>query len=330
MNNLLSELDVIQKLPYDLQIELSENEYRKDWTQSEKAYIQKILRKLLQKETHPGARTDLVTTSAKHLTQVTPHKDTRINSQIGKLFGESHETVRKRDQIFDEINKYPKKYEHIKKSIDSGKSSISTAYTKIIKFNPNLPKVCIPKGKYNVLEIDFPWGYKDQAGSKHRANSKIRYPTEPPSIILGKYVPKFCKIVSDDAVLFMWVTTPLLNEIIQLQILEKLGFSYKTMISWHKLIPKKIFGGKGMGYWFRGEMEHCMVGIKGNIKPFRCKLPNFIESPITKDSEKPIQFKELFEEATKNIPSRKMFEGYARRARKNWTGFGNQLKVITS
>jgi N6-adenosine-specific RNA methylase IME4 len=144
---------------------------------------------------------------------------------------------------------------------------------------------------------------------------------------LEKYVPQFKKIIADDAVLFMWVTTPLINEIIQLRILEELGFSYKTMISWHKLIPKKIFGGKGMGYWFRGEMEHCMVGIKGNIKPFRCELPNFIEAPLTKDSEKPIQFKELFEESTKNIPNRKFFEGYARRLRMNWTGFGNQFQL---
>jgi hypothetical protein len=131
MSNNISDLEIIQKLPYDMQIELCENEYRKDWTQSEKAKIQKILREILQKDATPGKRTDLtVSTSAKHLAQVTP-KNTRINSQIGKLFNESHETVRKRDHVFDEISKYPKKYQTIKESLDLGKSSISTAHNLI-------------------------------------------------------------------------------------------------------------------------------------------------------------------------------------------------------
>jgi len=58
-------------------------------------------------------------------------------------------------------------------------------------------------------------------------------------------------------------------------------------------------------------------------------LPNYLEKPIIRDSEKPVAFKELFEKATKNIPNRKMFEGYQRVARKGWTGYGNQIESIT-
>jgi len=258
----ITELEIIQKLPLEKQYELIENS-RKDWTESEKAKIQELLRNVLEKQKTPGARTDL--TSAKHLAQVKKPKDGRVDAQIGKILGDSHETVRKRSKIFDEINKNPAKWTELKESLDSNKVSISTAHARVADVSQNLPKVSIPKGQWNVLELDFPWGYKDSAGSRHRATSKLRYPTESPETILKKYVPKFAKIVADDAVLFMWVTVPLLNEIIQLRILENLGFEYKTMISWHKLIPKETFGGIGMGHWFAGEMEHCMVGVKGNI-----------------------------------------------------------------
>ena len=48
MNN-SSRLDLIKSLPYDLQIEIVENEFRKSWTESEKADIAIILKKQLEK-----------------------------------------------------------------------------------------------------------------------------------------------------------------------------------------------------------------------------------------------------------------------------------------
>jgi len=214
-----------------------------------------------------------------------------------------------------------------KKKLETGKTKVTTLYSQLKSKNDKPPTPKIPQGQFNVLEIDFPWAY-DNASTGHTGNggAKNQYQTIPPREILEKQVPKFQSIIADDAVLFMWVTTPLLNEILQLKILESLGFQYKTMITWKKIIPKRIFGGTAMGHWFQTVTEHCIVGKRGNIKPFHCSLPNFIEAPITKHSEKPDQFKELFEEATKNIPSRKFFEGYARKPRKDWTGFGNQLQ----
>jgi len=211
----------------------------------------------------------------------------------------------------------------------TNKTKIGTVYSQLKVKNRKFDDVILPDNQYNVLEFDFPWGYTNQnigvtlgggGGSSNR-----QYPSIPPADILKNEVPKFKKIIADNAVIFMWVTTPLLNEIIQLKILEAMGFTYKTMITWHKLYPKEQFGGNAMGYWFLGETEHCLVGVRGNIPPFKCKLPNFIEAPTEPHSQKPLVFKKLFEEATKNIPGRKMFEGYARTHRKDWTGFGNQL-----
>jgi len=302
--------------------ELDENICRKNFTQSELARVQKYLKESFEKSTNQGKRNDLTSTN----------KLVQVNStlgKVGKIFGESGEHVRRRLKIYDSIKNSPAKYHDLSVKLDDGNITIKTAHTLITTSERKFEKVKIPKGQWNVIEIDFPWGYQNQSlGHTGSAGAKTQYPTIQPKQILDTEVPKFQKIIAKDAVLFMWVTVPLLSEIIQLQILEKLGFQYKTMISWHKLIPKRIFGGKGLGYWFEGEMEHCMVGIKGDIRPFRCNLPNFIEAPITKHSEKPTLFKELFEKATKNIPNRKCFEGYSRRYRKGWSAFGNQLDPI--
>ena len=255
-----------------------------------------------------------------------PFPTGKTSDIVAKLAGISAGQALKIIAISKAVKKAPKKYKSLLDDIDSKKKSINTVHQKLQIETRKPSKVKIPKGQWNVFEFDWPMGYKNQSiGMSGTAGAKIQYEVVPPIEILEIEIPKFKKIIAKNAVVFMWVTVPLLNEVIQLRILETLGFSYKTMISWHKLIPKNIFGGKGLGYWFTGEMEHCIVGVRGEIDPFRCRLPNFIEAPITKHSEKPVQFKELFEEATKNIPHRKMFEGYARRKREGWTGFGNQL-----
>lgn len=213
------------------------------------------------------------------------------------------------------------------KKLQTGDSKIRTVHSQIVIKNRKPTKAEIPVGEWNVLEIDFPWGYRNEnVGDSGGGAANNKYPTMPPKEILDKEVPKFKKIIAKDAVVFMWVTTPLLSEIIQLRILEEMGFKYKTMITWHKKIPEWFFGGRALGFWYKIETEHCIVGIRGNVKPFRSDLPNFIETDMLRHSEKPKEFKELFEESTKYIPGRKMFEGYQRTPRKGWTGYGNQIK----
>jgi len=94
-DNSISEL--LKLLPYDQQIEISENEFRKPWTESEKADIQKILRTQLEKQKTPGRRTDLKQENPTSVMRVAEVKSKRINQEIGKFFRESHDKVRKRD-----------------------------------------------------------------------------------------------------------------------------------------------------------------------------------------------------------------------------------------
>jgi N6-adenosine-specific RNA methylase IME4 len=134
------------------------------------------------------------------------------------------------------------------------------------------------------------------------------------------------EITEKDSVCFMWVTVPLLPE--GLATLNKWGFKYKTMITWHKT------NSKGMGYWFRGFTEHLLLGVKGNVRAFKCLHPNIYESKFGKHSQKPQHFRDLISKAiTASFSEPKKLELFARSREgffpdyeyEGWDVYGNQV-----
>lgn len=125
------------------------------------------------------------------------------------------------------------------------------------------------------------------------------------------------KIPSDkNCVLFLWATVPLLPE--AFKVMEAWGFNYKTMITWRKIMSM------GMGFWWRGQCEHLLFGIKGGIKAFRMQEPNFIQAKVLRHSEKPKEFRELIERATKNLNPK--LELFSRKKVEGWHSWGNEIK----
>ena len=84
----------------------------------------------------------------------------------------------------------------------------------------------------------------------------------------------------DNAVLYLWVTAPKLIE--GLEVMKSWGFVYKTNMTWDK---EWI----GMGYWFRNEHEHLLVGVKGTFSPPPAKLrkSSMLHQKRRKHSQKP-------------------------------------------
>ena len=81
----------------------------------------------------------------------------------------------------------------------------------------------------------------------------------------------------------------------------------------------------GMGFWLRGQVEICLMGVKGKIKAFRCQKPNFIQTKVRTHSQKPDEMRSLIEEATKNIPDRRMIELFARESYPGWICIGKTI-----
>lgn len=85
----------------------------------------------------------------------------------------------------------------------------------------------------------------------------------------------------------MWATTPLFPDAIKL--LSDWGFTYKTMIVWEKT------GILGMGNWLRVQTEFVLIGVKGNVPPFKHQQKNIFKHKIGKHSQKPHFFRLLVE-----------------------------------
>lgn len=168
--------------------------------------------------------------------------------------------------------------------------------------------------KYNVIYADPPWAYNNKrTGGNLKSGAEAIYTTM--SIAEIGDLP-IAEIAEPNAVLFMWATTPLLQE--ALQTLQNWGFTYKTMITWNKT------GRLGMGFWFRVQTEHLMLGVKGKITPFRMTQRNIIDHPTMKHSEKPAIFRSIIELATAQMNPHRI-ELFARKQFDGWTCLGNAI-----
>jgi N6-adenosine-specific RNA methylase IME4 len=123
------------------------------------------------------------------------------------------------------------------------------------------------------------------------------------------------EISEESAVLFLWATNPLLPD--AFAVMKAWGYKYKTLLTWEKE------NGSGMGYWFRGVTEHCLLGIRGDVKAFRSPVKNLIRNKVGRHSAKPDKMHEIIESVTSGMERVELF---ARLQRPNWTAWGNQVE----
>jgi hypothetical protein len=82
--------------------------------------------------------------------------------------------------------------------------------------------------RYPVIYADPPWEY-DRGSTTPNRQIENQYPTMSLDQVCALPVPK---LATDNAILFMWATNPLLPE--ALQVLKAWGFTYKSNFSWDK------------------------------------------------------------------------------------------------
>jgi N6-adenosine-specific RNA methylase IME4 len=164
--------------------------------------------------------------------------------------------------------------------------------------------------KYAVIYADPPWEYEHCKTDNRKIEN--HYPTM--SLDKIKELP-VNNIVFDDSILFLWATSPKLEEAIQ--VINSWGFNYRTCAVWDK---QKI----GMGYYFRQQHELLLVATKGELP---VPIPeNRVSSVLSysrgKHSEKP---EEIYNIIDKMYPEYEKIELFARRNDKNgWEAWGNE------
>lgn len=179
----------------------------------------------------------------------------------------------------------------------------------------------LPNKKYRVLYADPPWNYGDQLTESY-GSTKFHYPSMTIAELcqLGEDEKRPVKsICADDAVLFLWVTSPLLEECFP--IIKAWGFEYKTSFVWDKVKHN-------MGHYNSVRHEFLLVCTRGSCLPDVKELIDSVqEIPRGKHSEKPEQFREIIDRLYTNG---KRIELFARGdVPANWDAWGNQTSAVT-
>jgi len=165
-----------------------------------------------------------------------------------------------------------------------------------------------PDKKYQVIYADPPWNYRHCASKSRRIENK--YPTMSLSEIKALQVP-----TEDNAVLYLWATAPKLLE--ATEVLVAWGFDYRTCAIW----DKKIIG---MGYWFRGQHELLLVGVRGKFSPpaQALRISSVYQEQRTRHSKKPDAIRNY---VAQWYPDHSKIELFARQRTPGWDVWGNEV-----
>jgi N6-adenosine-specific RNA methylase IME4 len=118
----------------------------------------------------------------------------------------------------------------------------------------------------------------------------------------------------DDAVLFLWVTSPILKE--AFDVIRAWGFQYKASFVWDKVKHN-------MGHYNSVRHELLLVCTRGSCQPDVRKLfDSVVTEERTTHSKKPAIFYEMIETL---YPHGKRIELFARSSRDGWDGYGNEV-----
>lgn len=171
--------------------------------------------------------------------------------------------------------------------------------------------------EYGTLVIDPPWWYERSTGLGGKRAAAANYATMTNAEIAALPVRT---LAAPNAHLFLWVTNPRLfredrDGLGPREMLDVWGFRYVTLLTWHKL------GAPGMGWYFRGDTEHVVFGIRGKAPvPPEIRVSNLFAAPRTGHSTKPDAFYEMVEA----VSPEPRLELFARRRRFGWDVWGHE------
>lgn len=165
---------------------------------------------------------------------------------------------------------------------------------------------------YPVIYADPPWRYEQSMDTRAVEN---HYPTMTLDAICALPV---ASIATDDAVLFLWATSPKLAE--AMRVVEAWGFAYRTKATWVK-------DSIGMGFWFRQRDETLLVAVRGDMPTPEKPHDSVIEAPRGKHSKKPAIFYEVIESYYPTLPKIELFARGT--PRPGWAAWGNEVNHAT-
>lgn|SRR5262245_35726865 len=166
-----------------------------------------------------------------------------------------------------------------------------------------------PVEKYRIVYADPPWDYGAHAQPDYQTEQRDHYPVQTVEQICAVPVSSW---VEDNAVLFLWVTSPILEK--SFAVIRAWGFEYKASFVWDKIKHN-------MGHYNSVRHELLLICTRGSCHPDSQQLIDSVQSiERGKHSEKPVEFYDIIE--TLYTHGRKL-EIYARNRRDGWDVYGH-------
>ena len=174
----------------------------------------------------------------------------------------------------------------------------------------------LPDDKYRIWYADPPWRYNDSGvitETDAYGRAERHYPTMSIDELceMGGQIKERC---TDDAVLFLWVTSPLLED--AFPILHAWGFKYKSSFVWDKVRHN-------FAHYNSMRHEFLLVATRGSCTPDEKKLLDSVQSieRTSKHSEKPAEFREIIDTL---YTWGKRIELFSRTDAEGWDTWGNE------
>lgn len=171
--------------------------------------------------------------------------------------------------------------------------------------------VSLPTAKYRVVYADPPWNYGDKSdgGGVQAGGAEHHYPSMTIAELSALGIDAICE---PDAVLFLWVTSPLLAECFQ--VIDAWGFTYKASFVWDKVKHN-------MGHYNSVRHELLLICTRGSCTPDVVELFDSVQSiERTTHSTKPEKFREIIDAL---YTHGKRIELFARKSVRGWDAYGN-------
>ena len=169
--------------------------------------------------------------------------------------------------------------------------------------------------RFPTLLADPPWRFLNRTGKvapEHRRLS--RYDTMDTEAIAAMPV---ADVAADRSHCYLWVPNALLAD--GLIVLERWGFTYKSMLVWHKVRKDGGSDGRGVGFYFHNVTEPVLFGVRGSLRtldPGRRQV-NLFATRKREHSRKPDELYDIVEACSPG-PDLELFARYPRAGWSQW------------
>jgi N6-adenosine-specific RNA methylase IME4 len=297
----------------ELKAERDENTCRKDFCPSEAVALGERLEALERpkaKERQAAAGPKEGKGKKKIGSGKLPQAVGRTRDVVGAAVGMSGKTYQQAKAVIQAAAENPALLPIVEKMDATG--SVAGAVRAVKRAQVLAACPALPTSKYRVLYADPPWAYNDKcdSGAVQSGGAEKHYPSMTIKELCAMPVRDLC---DPNAVLFLWVTSPLLFECAP--IIDAWGFEYKASFIWDKVKHN-------MGHYNSVRHELLLICTRGSCTPDTTKLFDSVQSiERTTHSTKPEEFREIIEEL---YPHGKRLELFARAKVKGWDAYGNE------